>query len=238
MKKVFAACSFILLLQTATAQVKEGKITYEQTVDMYRRIPEENQQLRAMIPQFRTAKFELLFAGNQSLFKAVEEETDMTEQNNNGIVLRIGGSAENEYYRNFNTQKSVEIRELMDELYLVEDSIRRLAWKLEEGETKMILGYTCKKASAKTTRGSDIIAWYSEEIPVASGPEQFNGLPGMILGIDANKGEIIFTAKNLDTKTDIKNLKIPSKGKKLSHSEFLAKQKELMGDGGVRIVNN
>lgn len=238
MKKVFAACSFILLLQTATAQVKEGKITYEQTVDMYRRIPEENQQLRSMIPQFRTAKFELLFAGNQSLFKAVEEETDMTEQNNNGIVLRIGGGAENEYYRNFNTQKSVEIRELMDELYLVEDSIRRLVWKLEEAETKTMLGYTCKKATTKTPRGSDVVAWYSEEIPVASGPEQFNGLPGMILGIDANKGEIIFTAKNLDVKADMKNLKTPSKGKKLSHSEFLAKQKELMGDGPVRIINN
>lgn len=238
MKKLFAAFMSLLLLQAAPAQVTEGKITYDQTVDMHRRILEDNQQLRSMLPPFRHAKFELLFAGNQSLFKSVEEEPDVTEQNNNGIVLRIGGGGENEYYRNFSTQKSVEIRELMDELYLVEDSIRRLAWKLEEGETKTIMGYACKKASAKTSRGGDVVAWYSEEISVASGPDQFNGLPGMILGVDVNKGEIIFTASRLDKKPDLKNLKAPSKGKKISHPDFLAKQKELMGDGPVRIVNN
>ncbi|HAO47167.1 MAG TPA: GLPGLI family protein [Ferruginibacter sp.] len=239
MKKLITVSAAFLFLQTATAQVKEGKITYEQTVDMYRRIPEENQQLRSMVPQFRTAKFELYFADNQSLYKSVEEEPDMTEQNNGGgLVIRMGGSGENVYYRNFGTQKAVEIRELMDELYLVEDSIRSMAWKLEEGETKSILGYACKKASGRTSRGTDVVAWYTEEIPVASGPEQFNGLPGMILGIDANKGEIVFTAKTIDKKVDRKNIKAPVKGKKISHSDFIAKQKELMGNGPVRIVTN
>lgn len=229
-----------LFFQTTGAQVKEGKITYEQKVDMYRRIPEDNQQLRSMISQFRTSKFELFFGNNQSLFKAVEEEPDMNEQNNGDVVIRIGGSPDNEYYRNFSTQRSVEVRELMDELYLVEDSIRNLAWKLEEGETKTVLGYTCKKASAKTSRGTDVIAWYCEDIPVASGPDQFIGLPGMILGLDANKGEIVFTAISIDKNSYSKNLKVPTKGKKITHAEYLAKQKEAFGNqpGGVRIVNN
>jgi hypothetical protein len=38
------------------AQTKEGKITYEQKIDMYRRIPEENTQVRSMMPQFRSTK--------------------------------------------------------------------------------------------------------------------------------------------------------------------------------------
>jgi GLPGLI family protein len=240
MKKVLSVFTAFLLLQPLVAQVKEGKITYEQKVDMYRRIPEENQQLRSMISQFRTAKFELFFGNNQSLFKAVEEEPDMTEQGGGGVMIRIGGSPDNEYYRNFSTQKSVEVRELMEELYLVEDSIRNLAWKLEEGETKSVLGYTCKKATAKTSRGTDVVAWYSEDIPVASGPEQFIGLPGMILSLDANKGEIVFTAVSLDKNSFTKNLKVPSKGKKITHTEYLAKQKEVFGNqpGGVRIVTN
>jgi GLPGLI family protein len=243
MKKLLSALTLLLCLQslqTAEAQVKEGKITYEQTVDMYRRIPADNQQMRSMVPQFRTAKFELLFGDNQCLFKAIEEEPDMTEQNNGGVVIRMGGSAENEYYKNFNTKKTVEARELMQEMYLVEDSIRSITWKLEEGETKTILGYTCKKATGKTERGSDIVAWYCEEIPVAGGPEQFNSLPGMILGIDANKGEIVFTAISLDKKADIKKIKAPVKGKKITNADYLAKQKELFGNqpGGVRIVNN
>jgi len=238
MKKAAAVLMAFLLLHSAGAQVKEGKISFEQTADMYRRIPEENQQLRSMIPQFRTTKFELLFSNNQSLYKAVETEPDMTEQNNGGIVLRVGGGADNEYYRNFNANRSVELRELMDEYYLVEDSIRSIAWKLEDGETKTILGFTCKKATGKTARGNEVVAWYSEEIPIAAGPEQFNGLPGMILSVDVNKGEIVYIAKAIDKKADQKTLKAPVKGKKISNTDFLAKQRELMGNGPVRIVNN
>jgi GLPGLI family protein len=240
MKKVLTVIIALFCLQATEAQVKEGKITYEQKVDMHRRIPEDNQQMRSMIPPFRTAKFELLFGDNQSLFKAIEEEPDMTEQNNGGIVIRMGGAAENEFYRNFNSKKAVEKRELAEEIYLVEDSIKSVAWKLEEGETKTILGYTCKKATGKTDRGSDVIAWYSEEFPVVAGPEQFNSLPGMILGIDANKGEIVFTAVSLDKKVDLKNIKAPTKGKKITHAEYVAKQKEVLRNnpGGMRIVTN
>ncbi len=240
MKKVLSAMVAILCLQAIQAQTKEGKITYEQKVDMWRRIPEDNQQMRSMVPQFRTAKFELLFADNQCLFKSVEEEQDLSEQNNGGVVIRMGGNAENEYYKNFSTHKAVDKRELADDIYLVEDSIRSLTWKLEEGETKTILGHTCKKATGKTERGSNIIAWYTEDIPVAAGPDQFNSLPGMILGIDANKGEIVFTAVSLDKKVDAKAIKAPTKGKKVSNTEFLAKQKEIFGNqpGGVRIVTN
>ena len=73
MKKVLSVLTAFLILQNLVAQVKEGKIVYEQKVDMYRRIPEDNQQLRSMIAQFRTSKFELFFGNNQSLFKAMEE---------------------------------------------------------------------------------------------------------------------------------------------------------------------
>jgi GLPGLI family protein len=238
MKKLFFMATALVSFQLLAAQTKEGKITYEQKVDMFRRIPEENQELRSMMPQFRTSKFELQFADNQSFFKAVEEAPDMTEQNNNGIVLRIGGGGENQYYKNFTTQKSVEKRELMEDIYLVEDSIRSLTWKLEDGETKTILGFSCKKATGKTERGSNIIAWYSEDIPIPGGPEQFNGLPGMILGIDANKGEIVFMATQLDKKADRNIIKAPKEGKKITNTEFTAKQKELMGNGPIRIVNN
>ncbi|MEO6251996.1 MAG: GLPGLI family protein [Ferruginibacter sp.] len=240
MKKLLSAFAVLLCLQSTEAQVKEGKITYEQKVDMYRRIPEDNQQMRSMIPQFRSTKFELLFGDDQCLFKATEEEPDMTEENNNAVVIRIGGGADNEYYKNFSTKRSVEARELMQEVYLIDDSIRSITWKLEEGETKTILGYTCKKATGKTERGSDIVAWYCEEIPVAGGPDQFNSLPGMILGIDANKGEIVFTAISLDKKADTKKIKAPTKGKKITNADFVAKQKELFGNqpGGIKIVTN
>ena len=240
MKKISIVLLMLTVVQTTMAQLKEGKIIYEQKVDLHRRIPEDNQQMRSMVPPSRTTKFELLFADNQSLYKAVEEEPDLTEQHNGGMVIRINGGADNEYYKNFSTRQVVEKRELMQEMYLLEDSIRSFTWKMEEGETKTIAGYTCKKATGKSDRGSDIIAWYAEDIPLPAGPEQFNGLPGMILGLDANKAEIVFTAVLIEKKADKKNLKLPAKGKKVTGAEFAKIQKELMGNnkGGVRIVTN
>ena len=78
MKKILLA-TLLFPAQFIVAQQKEGKITYEMKVDMYRRIPAENAQMRAMIPQFRTAKFELQYADNQSVYKTKEEEKDIVE---------------------------------------------------------------------------------------------------------------------------------------------------------------
>lgn len=237
-------CSLIVaatLGLSVSAQTKEGKIVYEQKADLHRRIPAENAQMKAMIPPTRTTKFELYFADNQSLYKAVEEEPDLNEAtpDGGGIVMRFSGGAENEYYRNFSTKKAVEKRELMETVYLIDDSLRSQAWKLEDGETKTILGHVCKKAIAKTDRGSDVIAWYAEDIPVAAGPESFNGLPGLILCLDINKSEIVYTAVSL-TNADKKNIKAPTKGKKVSPAEFAKIQKEVLGNspGGMRIVTN
>ncbi|MEO6549984.1 MAG: GLPGLI family protein [Ferruginibacter sp.] len=237
MKIIFIAALMLSCLQTTEAQTNEGKITYEQKVDLHRRIPDDNPQMRAMLPPTRITKFELLFADNQSLFKAVVEEPDLAEPNHGGMMIRMNNGVENEYYKNFTTQKAVEKREMMETVYLVEDTIHSFTWKLEEGE-KTIAGYTCKKASGKTERRADVIAWYTEVIPVTSGPEQFNGLPGMILGLDANKGEIVFTAILVDKKLDKKALKAPAKGKRITGPEFAKIQNEMMRRGPVRIVTN
>ena len=239
MKKIVVAIAALIALQTADAQTKEGKITYEQKIDLWRRIPEENVQMRSMMPNFRTQKFELNFTDNQSMFKGAEEEPDLSQPASTGVVVRFNNGGDNEYYRNFTTKKSVEKREMIDEVYLVDDSIKSITWKLEESETQTILGYTCKKATGKTSRGSDVVAWYAEDITVPSGPDQFNSLPGMILSIDVNKSEIVYTATAFDKKVDAKVVKAPTKGKKITNAEFAEIQKKLMGNGGpVKIVTN
>ena len=61
----------------------------------------------------------------------------------------------------------------------------------------------------------------------------------MILGIDINEGEIVYTA--LETATVKKaDIKAPTKGKKVTPEEFVKIRKELLGDGNgpVRIVTN
>ncbi|MEP6927925.1 MAG: GLPGLI family protein, partial [Ginsengibacter sp.] len=227
MKKIFFAMLSITAFHFASAQIKEGKILYDQKIDLHRRMQDE--QMKAMVPQFRTSKFELNFGDNQSLYKMQEAEPDITENGGNGgIVMRFGGG-NSEYYKNFSTQKQVEKRELADKDYIIEDSLHIMNWKPID-ETKTILGYHCKKASGKTERGSEVEAWYTEEIPVSSGPETFNGLPGMILQVDINKEEFVITAVSIDKSADRKELKAPVKGKKITPQDFAAKQKELFGN--------
>lgn len=239
MKKLLVLALAANIFQLANAQIKEGKIVYEQKIDLHRRI--QDAQMKAMVPQFRTSKYELYFGDAQSFYKMQEAEPDVTETAGNqhgGMVMKFGG-ANSENYKNFSTHLQVEKRELADKDYIVQDSIRSIAWKIS-GETKTILGYTCKKASGKTLRGSDVEAWYTEEILLASGPDSFNGLPGMILLADVNKGEIVYTALTLDKKVDKKELKIPAKGKKVTPEEFAKLQKEIFENqnGPVRIVTN
>ena len=238
MKNLLVVLLATFVLQVSNAQIREGKIVYEQKIDVHRRIQDE--QMKAMVPQFRTSRFELNFADDQSMYKMQEAEPDITENTGHGnIVMRFGG-ANTEYYKNFITQKQVEKKELGDKDYIIEDSIHQINWKLVD-EKRTILGYDCKKASGKTERGSDVEAWYAEGIPVSSGPETFNGLPGMILQVDINKEELVVTAVSIEKSADKKELKAPAKGKKISPEEFAAKQKELFGNqtGPVmRVVNN
>jgi GLPGLI family protein len=238
MKNLLTVLLATFTLQVTNAQLKEGKIVYEQKIDLHRRMQDE--QMKSMVPQFRTSTFELNFADNQSMYKMQEEEPDITANTGNGgIVMRFGG-ANTEYYKNFITKKQVEKRELGDKDYIIEDSLRQINWKLIN-EAKTILGYHCKKATGKTERGSDVEAWYTEEIPFSSGPETFNGLPGMILQADINKEEFVITAVGLEKSADKKELKAPSKGKKITPADFAIKQKELFGNQSgpvMRVVNN
>jgi len=238
MKKIIAILVAALLLQFASAQTNEGKIVFEEKIDMYRRIPKDDEQVKAMMPQFRTTKFELSFADNKSLYKATEEEPDLSDQpQGGGIVMKFGGN-DNIFYKDLTTQTTVEKRSLMEKEFIVEDSIRNINWKLVDGETKTIAGHVCKKATGKSPMGSDIIAWYAEDISLSSGPAQFGGLPGLILGMDVNQGEIVYTAITIDKTVAKKDIKAPTKGKKITPEEFAKLRKELMGNGQVKIVTN
>ena len=73
-----------------------------------------------------------------------------------------------------------------NEKMAIADSLTNYTWNLN-GETKIVAGYTCKKATTEDIRmGSkqNIVAWYTEAIPVSDGPSNFNGLPGLILELE------------------------------------------------------
>jgi len=166
-----------------------------------------------------------------------------------------------------NVKEKIEISEEDDfgKEFLVTDSLKNWNWKLEN-ETKKIGNYTCYKAVAiipvseedkkeyeenKNKKGDGktqfitvlepkeetITVWYTLEIPVSQGPDQYWGLPGLIL--EANDGHTIFLCSKITLNPkEKKEIKRPKKGKKVSkkqYNDILEKQLENMKDSNGNI---
>lgn len=74
------------------------------------------------------------------------------------------------------------IKDNSQDFYFIYDKVPEIDWKIDEGNSKKILGYHCVKATANF-RGSPITAYFTNEIPYSVGPFKFFGLPGAILDV-------------------------------------------------------
>ena len=238
MKQMYVSAAFLIAAAVAQAQ-QQGTIIYERKADVHRRM--EDEQMKAMVPQFQASRHELIFNGQESVYRAVpQDEAPDPFEGGNGprVMVRIGGPGENGViYRNYSNSKLVEQTELIDKTYIIDDTLKAQPWKLAD-ETRTIMGHLCKKATLTTERGSVVEAWYAEDMVSPAGPENFGGLPGTILMIDVNKGEIIYTATDISGKADMKILKQPEKGTHTTRAGFQKILNDTFGppDASGRII--
>jgi len=266
MKRLLIASAMLIAIPIL-AQVKEGKIVYERTMQLQIRINDDNPAFQNMIPKERKDKFELFFTEGKSLWQGVEDDgqSDETSFGDSGggmrMVIRVPGSDDIAFH-NITESKKVDQRELGGKSYIIADSIKKMSWKVA-GETKVILGHNCMKATTQRMQESfrmsmdngeakrekvmdtmNIVAWFTNEIPGSFGPDIYQGqLPGTILEIDVNNGRNTFKAIEISPKVDIAKIKEPSKGKKVTAEEFTKEREKLMqemmqnggGPGGMRV---
>ncbi|NCI47641.1 GLPGLI family protein [Sediminibacterium soli] len=256
MKRVFIMVLALLGGSGLYAQIKEGTIVYERRINMHRTI--QNEQMRAMIPEFRTSKHMLLFSDSVSVYKLVPEDEapDPFAGGGGGVRMIMRGAADGgDLYKNFSQAKSVQTSELAGKNYLIVDSIRQQPWKLYP-ETKQVLGHTCRKAVRKmpapvaamrtismvngvqrdsgsapavpAAREVEVIAWYADNIITPAGPEGYGQLPGAILQLDFDNGQNVITAVEIREKVDQKELKEPRKGKIVTQAAYRQLMQDLM----------
>lgn len=201
------------------AQQTEGKIIYEQKMNMHRNLQDES--MKEYIPEFSISKVQLSFKGQEALFTGVaeEEEVDGDDGEGRNMQIRIQRPT-NEIYSNFASGESVELRDFFGKKYLIEKSITARAWKIT-GESKSILGHPCQKATfydEETKRNID--AWFAPSIPCPAGPANYGKLPGMILEVNINDGEMMLLAIETDFSALAKPIEAPQKGKKIEEAEY------------------
>ncbi len=121
-------------------------------------------------------------------------------------------------YYHFGKNEITRQMEFMTRNFLVTDQMDRLSWKMTNKRIK-IQDYTCLSAEIKKG-DQNITAWFTAEIPVSAGPDEFYGLPGLILAIEVD-GETAFLATSIDlTPPDSDLLSKPDDGKNVTPKKF------------------
>lgn len=239
----------MLLPLASFAQKTEGQILFNETVKIEIELPDDApEDMKKMLPPEQTNQQVLFFNEHATLYRDLSEKDqkglDIEHNDGEGGQVRIKMMRpQNVLYRDLDNDKVVESREFMGRNFLIKDDVKSQKWKLT-GEKKKILDYNCQKAILVDST-KNVVAWFTTDIPVPAGPETYNGLPGMILELDMDKGKRTYVATKAEFKSPEKDaIKAPAKGKECTRAEYDAivaeKMKEMNaengGGGGMKII--
>lgn len=219
---------FLATITLASAQDIKGIATYEVIKDLGSMAigadgvsPAMKAQTTEMLRKKARKTFSLHFNKNEASWQ------DLT--NNEGASK----------YRNINENSYLEALAIFGEYFLIKDKLTALDWVLTN-ETKVIGDYTAKKAvttrswqrvsqgpnTSKGKKPSEIVteqleveAWYITELSVSHGPDNYWGLPGLILELNDGKSTYRCIQVALGPNAGVEINK-PSKGKEVSLEEY------------------
>ncbi|WP_299668676.1 GLPGLI family protein [uncultured Polaribacter sp.] len=199
----------------------------------------------------------LNFNSQESLFLE-EEKIDAVS----GATDSWGGYfSRGDQYKNIKEDKIVQSQEFYGKRFLVKDDLYRITWTMGT-ETKKIGQYTCYKAKAfvpsselnwydfswsdlrtNTDTNADdkaaeekmtvVEAWYTTQIPVAQGPAEYWGLPGLILEVSVENTTLLCTEIAINKQEKI-TIEAPDKGKEITKKNYTLTVREKM----VEMRNN
>jgi GLPGLI family protein len=180
-------------------------------------------------PQFRVLTSTLSFSGNKTLFTPIEAEP---VSNIAFFPLIPLMTQNNTIYSDLNAGSIIAQRKVLGDAFLVSDSTRKIKWKITD-ETRDIAGYHCRRANGIMLDSIYVVAFYTTQIPVPGGPESFNGLPGMILGVALPHENVSWFATKVTDTTLPENVVVPpKKGKKIDNKGFVLELQTAMKDQG------
>lgn len=223
--------------------VRQGTITYEKKFKLKRAVEWESEyeQFRKFAKDITAdvnTHFTLTFSQKGSAYQFLKD----TSENKGGgwfvqMISNESIAGKNQVYTDFEGNTRESIKKVFEKTFLIKDSIPHFRWKIEN-EVRVIAGYPCRKAVTTICDSVVVVAFYSDQIMVSGGPESFNGLPGMILGIaiprlyttwfatDVSTAMPKFTPPDIpkkvektDTKSMIKEIKRDTKGSRYLETE-------------------
>jgi len=242
--------SFLLISAVCQSQEFQGKAYYQtkRKVDLKLEGSEMNGSQQEAMQEMLKKQFEktyiLTFNKEESIYKE-EEKLDLPAKPTSGgiQIFFAGGGADQKYYKNTRSKTYAQEKDVFGKPFLVKDSLEVFDWVFGD-ESKVIGKYLCFKAtvkrevenlprsfnhdedkdkseeSEKTTKTETITAWYTMDIPVSNGPDDFWGLPGLILELqDGDNMQYVCTKIVMNSKDKIE-IKEPTKGKVVNNKAY------------------
>ena len=237
-------------------QVKETKDTKE---DVF-----EKEEMKAAFDKASLKKYTLKISAYNSEFEEMQQLAKPDLGQSDGFSMSISFN-KGLLFKDLKTKRILEERYSLDDKdFIVDADFEVFDWKISS-ETKKIGNYNCIKATAtvkvtekqqkdyqerlknrKSTSAfllqpptdTEIIAWFSNEIPISNGPDKYQGLPGLILELTSKNGIYICSKIVLNPKTKFK-IEPPTKGKSISEVAYEQRQamllKKLANEDGMII---
>ncbi|MCD8539156.1 MAG: GLPGLI family protein [Leadbetterella sp.] len=221
----------LLLLSTALqAQKTAGIIRYEYSQDWLKEIEKNkfmnNEQKQRALQTWK----------NDQAYKTGTELTFNNQGSYYGAAADERGNSwqKTEYWvrRDFSANKVLETQMISGKVYIVEDSLYTFPWKIKS-EIKEIAGHLCMLATSyDSLRNYSVEAWFTTDIPLSVGPEEFMGLPGAILEVTVNEGVTVISATSvkLDETQALPPLPKKVKGKRYTKTEYQAAVQKYVKD--------
>ena len=216
--------------------------------------PETEKAFQEAMKKASEKQYLLSFNKFESLYEVQEQLEKPSAPTSGGISFSVSFSGEGKKYLNLKDEKSIVENEIFGKEFLIVEPLEKLDWKLVN-ETKKIGDYTCLKAQLiipvsekqrkeyeeflkkeeikpslfKMEEPKDriVLAWYTPEIPVSFGPNNYWGLPGLILEIN-DEDTIILCSKVTLSNKEKSPIKVPNKGEKVTHKKFDEIEKKKM----------
>lgn len=203
-------------------------------------------QLQDRLKKQLEKTFTLEFTQSESLFKE-DQRMEAPGKAPDGLMLNVIGVGGGKRYHNLQQRQIIFEDEIFGKEFLIADSLRSWDWQLVN-ESRKIGDYVCYKATAtikvtpeqreayekfkkesQSTKGRVIIheepkdvevtAWYAPDIPVGHGPEEYWGLPGLILEVSNGRTTMLCSKIVLNPKEKI-SIEKPAKGERVSLEKF------------------
>ncbi len=233
-------CTLLFFFNANSQQafIATGKIEYEKKVNVYKSLEDQMNgedaqntawidQMKKMSPEYAISYFNLSFTDSQTLYRPGKEYTGQKVND-----WMKGPATENVVFTDISKGKTLSQKQVFENNFIIDDSIRKAPWKITN-DTRVIAGIECRKATTIIMDSIFVFAFYSDQILCSGGPESFNNLPGMILGIAIPRLHTTWFATKIETTAPTTaDMAAPSKGKKTTSKQLLDQLQSSMKDWG------